>query len=200
MTIRWTKRAIRSLVSIDTFISKDSPAAAARVAATILDAIAQLERFPQSGRPGRIEGTRELVVHGIPYIIPYRIVDEVILLLSVMHTSRQQPLGSRPRHWRQVSVDSLCPDSWHEEPRRARLFCRESLHDLGYCTGGYSGTTPADCEGARGTARGEVTWESKSISPRKMSLSWSCFITTRRKKDCSASLKIPVFGRLIIDI
>ncbi len=91
MTIRWTKRAIRSLVSIDSFISKDSPAAAARVAATILDAIAQLERFPQSGRPGRIEGTRELVVHGIPYIIPYRIVDDVILLLSVIHTSREWP-------------------------------------------------------------------------------------------------------------
>jgi addiction module RelE/StbE family toxin len=91
MRIRWTKRALRSLESIDSYISKDSPAAASRVAAAILDATARLENFAQSGRAGRIEGTRELVVSGLPYIIPYRIVDDVILLLSVIHTSRNWP-------------------------------------------------------------------------------------------------------------
>ena len=73
------------------YISKDSPAAAARVAAAVVDATNRLERFPQSGRPGRIEGTRELVVPGLPYIIPYRVVDDVILILSVIHASRKWP-------------------------------------------------------------------------------------------------------------
>ena len=91
MKIRWTKRAIRSLASIHAYISKDSPDAAARVAAAIMDATDRLELFPQSGRPGRIEGTRELVVPGLPYIIPYRVLDYVVELLSVIHTSRKWP-------------------------------------------------------------------------------------------------------------
>jgi toxin ParE1/3/4 len=91
MKIRWTKRAIRNFESIHAYISGDSPGSAARVSAAILDPTARLEQFPQSGRPGRIEGTRELVVPGLPYIIPYRVVDEVILILSVIHASRKRP-------------------------------------------------------------------------------------------------------------
>jgi addiction module RelE/StbE family toxin len=85
------KRAIRSLVSIYAYICKDNPNAATRVASSILDAAVRLEQLPQCGRPGRIEGTRELVVPGLPYVIPYRIVDDVILVLSVIHTSRKWP-------------------------------------------------------------------------------------------------------------
>jgi len=91
MKIRWTKRAIRSLTSIHEYISKDSPAAAARVSAAVVDATDQLAKFPQSGRPGRIDGTRELVVSGLPYVIPYRVVDDVVVILSVIHGSRKWP-------------------------------------------------------------------------------------------------------------
>jgi len=91
MKIRWTKRAIRSLVSIHAYISKDSADAAARVAADVLDATVRLERFAHGGRPGRTKGTRELVVSGLPYIIAYRVLDDVILISSVVHTSRKWP-------------------------------------------------------------------------------------------------------------
>ncbi len=91
MTIRWTRRAIRRLDAIHAYISKDSANAATRVAAAILDATTQLDQFPNSGRAGRIEGTRELVISGLPYILPYRIVDETIVILSVIHTSRKWP-------------------------------------------------------------------------------------------------------------
>lgn len=91
MKIRWTKRAVRSLVSIHEYISKDSPGAAARVAAAVVNATNQLEQLPQSGRTGRIEGTRELVVPGLPYIIPYRVGGGAIVILSVIHTSRKWP-------------------------------------------------------------------------------------------------------------
>jgi toxin ParE1/3/4 len=91
VTIRWTKRAIRSLESIHAYITKDNSGAAARVAEAILDSAIQLERFPQSGRLGRINGARELIVPGLPYIVPYRIEGDVILLLFVIHTIRKWP-------------------------------------------------------------------------------------------------------------
>lgn len=62
MKLRWSGRAIRRLASIHDYIAKDSPAAAARVAAAIVDAALYLQTFPYMGRPGRIEGTRELVI------------------------------------------------------------------------------------------------------------------------------------------
>jgi toxin ParE1/3/4 len=56
-----------------------------------VEAALRLEHFPLSGRLGRIEGTRELVVSGLPYVIPYRVVDDVVLISSVIHTSRKWP-------------------------------------------------------------------------------------------------------------
>ena len=91
MKLRWSKRALRRLAFIHDYIAKDSPEAAARVAAAIAEAAQQLERFPLSGRTGRLEGTRELVISGLPYILPYRIVDDVIQIASVIHTSRKWP-------------------------------------------------------------------------------------------------------------
>lgn len=91
MKLRWSKRAIRRLASIQDYISKDSPAAASRVAAAIVEAALLLQKFPYIGRPGRIEGTRELVVPGLPYIVPYRVVDEMVQIASVIHTSRKWP-------------------------------------------------------------------------------------------------------------
>ncbi len=91
MTLRWSKRAIRRLVSIHDYIAKDSPTAATRVAAAIVQSALRLEKFPHIGRPGRIEGTRELVILGLPYIVPYRVVDDVIQIASVIHTSRKWP-------------------------------------------------------------------------------------------------------------
>jgi len=50
-----------------------------------------LTTFPQSGRTGRIGGTRELVVPRTPFIVAYRIKDETIDILAVHHTSRRWP-------------------------------------------------------------------------------------------------------------
>ncbi len=43
------------------------------------------------GRPGRLEGTRELVLADIPYIIPYRITPSSIDILTVMHAAQEWP-------------------------------------------------------------------------------------------------------------
>lgn len=91
MKLRFSERAVRHLTSIRNYIAKDSPEAAGRVAAAIVEAALRLEQFPESGREGRIEGARELVVPGLPYILPYRIVDDSVLIASVIHTSRKWP-------------------------------------------------------------------------------------------------------------
>ena len=50
---------------------KDNSQAAIEVRQRIHQAVTRLADHPGSGRPGRIERTRELVIAGLPYIVPY---------------------------------------------------------------------------------------------------------------------------------
>lgn len=72
------------------YISQDNPHAAARTVAAIVKAVKTLEHFPSLGRPGRISGTRELVVSGTPYVIPYRVRGDVVQLIRVFHAARKR--------------------------------------------------------------------------------------------------------------
>jgi len=93
MKVRFNKRSIRRLASIPAYIGKDSPAAAARVSARIVETALRLEQFPLLGRTGKRPGWREAIVPGLPYLIPYRVVNEEILIDTIIHTSRdwQEP-------------------------------------------------------------------------------------------------------------
>jgi toxin ParE1/3/4 len=89
--VKWLEVALDSLISEAEYISQDSPAAADRTVVAVLHAVEILKRFPASGRPGRVAGTRELVVSGTPYIVPYRVRDDTIELLLVFHAARKWP-------------------------------------------------------------------------------------------------------------
>ena len=91
MNVVWSRRAIDHLVAIREYIAQDSPASAAKVAATILQAVELLRNQPRVGRPGRILGTRELVIPRTSYIIPYRIQGETLELLAVFHGRQRWP-------------------------------------------------------------------------------------------------------------
>lgn len=91
MRVRWSLPAIHQLVAIRDYIASDHPAAANRVATDIMNAVDRLATFPRMGRQGRNAGFRELVISGWPYIVAYRIVDDVIDVSSVIHTSQQWP-------------------------------------------------------------------------------------------------------------
>jgi toxin ParE1/3/4 len=91
VTARFSERAVRSLASIWDHVAKDNPETASRVISRIVEAALRLEQFPLSGRAGRIQGTRELVVPGFPYINPYRVVDDAVLISAIIHTSRKWP-------------------------------------------------------------------------------------------------------------
>jgi addiction module RelE/StbE family toxin len=89
MNIVWSRRAIRHLAALRRFIANDSEQNAALVAERILSSVEVLARQPQMGRPGRLAGTRELVVPKTPYIIPYRVRGERLELIAVFHGRRE---------------------------------------------------------------------------------------------------------------
>ncbi len=92
MTILWSPEAINDLVSLRAFIAEDDPAAAQRVVLHVIRSIEQLlSGQPHMGRPGRVPGTRELVVPRTPTIVPYRIRNNRIQVLRVYHGARKWP-------------------------------------------------------------------------------------------------------------
>ena len=90
MRIIWTETAIANLIEIRRYIEQDQPAAARRVAQRILVSVERLARHPHLGRPGREPETRELIVGGTPYIIPYRIHRDRLAILAVLHAAQDR--------------------------------------------------------------------------------------------------------------
>lgn len=91
MRVRWLRKALRNLDDEAGYIAADSLTAAQLVVQRVLDAVSILPEQPGLGRPGRVPGTRELVVLQTPYIVPYRVRGQVIEILRVFHTSRRLP-------------------------------------------------------------------------------------------------------------
>ena len=91
MRVRWLRAALRNLDEEASYIAADEPRAARLVVARVLDAVTQLVEQPGLGRPGRVPGTRELVVLKTRYLVPYRVKGETIEILRVFHTSRRPP-------------------------------------------------------------------------------------------------------------
>jgi toxin ParE1/3/4 len=92
MTLAWSPEAIDDLASLRVNISLDDPAAAKRVALHILHCVEQLlTQNPRLGHPGRVPGTRELVIPKTPFVVPYRVQNEVLQVLRVYHHARRWP-------------------------------------------------------------------------------------------------------------
>ena len=91
MEIKWVRLALDDLDAAGEFIARDNPAAASRVLKRIWDAVQLLAEHPDAGRPGRVPGTRELVIADTPFIIPYRVVEKTVQILRVLHGKRQWP-------------------------------------------------------------------------------------------------------------
>jgi len=100
LKVQWLKRALANLEAEAEYISRDSHAAAQRVVMEIEQAVHLLASHPALGRAGRVEGTRELVVAGTPYIVPYRVRGGRVEVLRVFHAARKWPpkLQGRKRH------------------------------------------------------------------------------------------------------
>lgn len=91
-SINWTRLAVDDLASIHRFVSDDDRTAADHVQARVTARVEQLADHPRIGRPGRVQGTRELVVSGLPYVVVYRLAEGYqVRILRVLHTARKYP-------------------------------------------------------------------------------------------------------------
>lgn len=91
MMVRWSRAAIAHLLEIRDYVARDDPRAAGHVARFIRERVLILDRFPNDGRLGRLDGTRELVIPGTPYFVPYTIIDDDVILVAVIHGAREWP-------------------------------------------------------------------------------------------------------------
>jgi plasmid stabilization system protein ParE len=83
--IRWTEEASADFLGLHEHIAQDNPAAADRQCERIMSAVAQLQNFPHSGKRTRQRNIFALPVPRTPYVIQYRIDENAIILLSVLH-------------------------------------------------------------------------------------------------------------------
>jgi len=91
MQIKWVRLALQDLEDVAEFISQDNPEAARDLVKRIWDAAQTLAEHPYSGQAGRVPGTRELVIGGTQYILPYRVVEDEVQILRVLHGARKWP-------------------------------------------------------------------------------------------------------------
>jgi toxin ParE1/3/4 len=91
MKIIWSPQARDDLLNIYRHIAADNPSAARALHERITSRVTSLLETPHIGRPGRVAGTRELVIAGTSYIVPYRFVGDVLQILRVYHTAQNWP-------------------------------------------------------------------------------------------------------------
>lgn len=91
MKIVWSRRAIRHLVAIRDFIAQEDARAAGRSARRILEGVELAANQPHIGRAGRVAGTRELVIAGTQYVIPYRVRGDRLEIIAVFHGRQKWP-------------------------------------------------------------------------------------------------------------
>jgi toxin ParE1/3/4 len=70
-----------------------SPDAAETVGRAIYDRLSVLRVFPYSGRIGRVEGTRELPLPPLPFLVVYRVLDlsDIVEIVSMIHGAQRWP-------------------------------------------------------------------------------------------------------------
>ena len=91
MEIVWRPSAVGDIEQARRYIAQFNPKAAARTFAAIRASVRSLANLPQRGRPGRVEGTRELVVPRTPYLVAYTVIDQRLVILAVLHHAREWP-------------------------------------------------------------------------------------------------------------
>jgi toxin ParE1/3/4 len=93
MQIRWSPDAAADLQNIVDYIRVDNPSAARRVGYSIYQRLGVLTQFPFSGRTGRVEGTRELPLPPLPFIVVYRVNEsgDVVEIVNVIHGAQRWP-------------------------------------------------------------------------------------------------------------
>ena len=92
MIVRWSAEALGDLVALRDYLAQHNPAAADRIALEVVHSVETLlPDNPHIGRPGRVPGTRELVISRTPCIVPYQVRNNRIQILRVYRAARRWP-------------------------------------------------------------------------------------------------------------
>jgi toxin ParE1/3/4 len=89
--VRWTLPAANQLRNIFEYIADDNPGAAARTVHRIRKAILQVARMPNAARVGRVAGTREIIVPGTSFLVAFKVVENMIHVLAILHGEQDWP-------------------------------------------------------------------------------------------------------------
>jgi toxin ParE1/3/4 len=90
--IEWSEQAARQLVHARDYVAlSNGEDVADRIAMQIINSVQQLARLPMSGRPGRVAGTRELVISNTPFIAAYALDHGRVVVLAIYHGVQQWP-------------------------------------------------------------------------------------------------------------
>ena len=91
--LEYAPRYFRRLEDIRERIAAENPTAASRVIERIRAAVTRLAASPALGRPGRVAGTRELVIPGTSYIVPYRVKGDLVQIITFLHGAQRWPVA-----------------------------------------------------------------------------------------------------------
>jgi addiction module RelE/StbE family toxin len=91
MQLRWTEAAANDLERIADYLLLHAPDRAEELIGRVYDAPAALLTFPNRGRQGKREGTRELVLAPLPYVVVYTVGDDVVFVVRILHGAQQWP-------------------------------------------------------------------------------------------------------------
>ena len=90
MKLRWQVSAVSDLANIRDYISANNPSAARAVVQRVFRSVERLRMFPRSGRLGQVQGTREVVVPGLPYIVVYTHDDIGVDIVAIFHGAQKR--------------------------------------------------------------------------------------------------------------
>jgi toxin ParE1/3/4 len=91
LSVHWTPIAMQHLQAAYKYIARDNVRAADALLGRIFSAVEMLELYPHMGRAGRVQGTRELVIAATPFVVAYRLKQNRIEVLAVLHSARKWP-------------------------------------------------------------------------------------------------------------
>ena len=91
MQLRWTEQAADDLEAITDYLLANAPEHAERIVRTLYNTPPLLLEFPHRGRPGRKEGTRELVLLPLPYVIVYNVGADIIHIVRILQAAQNWP-------------------------------------------------------------------------------------------------------------
>ena len=91
MEVVWLPTALKNLQEIKKYIESESPRSAKMVATQIKKTISFIQENPHIGKPTLVGGFREIQVSKLPFVIPYKVIDNTIIIVRVFHT-KQKPV------------------------------------------------------------------------------------------------------------